>query len=276
MNPFQIVRLTPKSNCGQCGYPSCLAFATMVSRQGEEAAKCPFIDPAALASCQPLPTSGAGTDLSPAAAKEQMLITHLRHKIHDLDFAVIAAGLGADSGKDRSGRPTLLFSYLGREVRVDKQQTLLDGAPLEDPRDQILLYNYIASGGGRTPNNTWIGLESLPNSISKVRTLATYCEERIAALLTGRRPDLLPELAARLNGVAGPADLGATATAAMIIPVLPMLPLYVLFWNAAQEEGFSARIKVLFDHHVLDFLDLESLVFAAERLTDRLLELHRT
>ncbi|MCW5200548.1 DUF3786 domain-containing protein, partial [Desulfobulbus sp. F4] len=44
-------------------------------------------------------------------------------------------------------------------------------------------------------------------------------------------------------------------------------------WEADTEDGFAAKVKVLFDHHVLDFLDLESLVFAAERMADRLLEL---
>ncbi|MCI5159325.1 MAG: DUF3786 domain-containing protein, partial [Candidatus Electrothrix sp. AUS1_2] len=42
-----------------------------------------------------------------------------------------------------------------------------------------------------------------------------------------------------------------------------------------EEDGFDARVKILFDQHVMDFLDLESLVFAAERMADRLLALDR-
>jgi len=272
MNPLEIVRLTPKSNCGRCGHPSCLAFATMVARRAEQGAKCPFIDPSALiARTEPEP-SATTAGAAPAAVKEQMLIAHLRDKIRNLDFAAIAAGLGARSSQDPSGGQILLFSYLGREVRVDKEQCRLDGQPLEDPRDQILLYNYIASGGGRPPEQVWIGLESLPNSISKVRTLATYCEERLAALLSGGPAELLPTLTAGLHPLPAPADLGASATAALIIPVLPRVPVFILFWDAAPEEGFAARVKALFDHRVLDFLDLESLVFAAERLADRLME----
>ncbi len=41
------------------------------------------------------------------------------------------------------------------------------------------------------------------------------------------------------------------------------------------EDGFEARVKILFDQNVMDFLDLESLVFAAERMADCLLELDR-
>ena len=65
-------------------------------------------------------------------------------------------------------------------------------------------------------------------------------------------------------------DLGSSATSSLIVPVLPMIPQYLLFWEKEPEDGFEAKTKVLFDHHVLDFLDLESLVFSAERMAERL------
>jgi hypothetical protein len=68
---------------------------------------------------------------------------------------------------------------------------------------------------------------------------------------------------------AKPSQEENSASLAMIIPVLPMVPHYVLFWEAEPADGFDARVKILFDEHVMDFLDLESLVFAAERLADR-------
>lgn len=60
-------------------------------------------------------------------------------------------------------------------------QLTLAGGPPDDPRDQILLYNYVAFGGGVAPSETWIGMESLPNSISKISTLSTYCEQKLAS-----------------------------------------------------------------------------------------------
>ncbi|MDH3349096.1 MAG: DUF3786 domain-containing protein [Desulfobulbaceae bacterium] len=46
-----------------------------------------------------------------------------------------------------------------------------------------------------------------------------------------------------------------------------------MFWDEAEEEGFEAKVKVLFDHRVLQCLDLESLVFTAERMAERIVEL---
>jgi hypothetical protein len=61
----------------------------------------------------------------------------------------------------------------------------------------------------------------------------------------------------------------------LIIPVLPLVPQYLLFWEEDQDVGIEAKAKVLFDQNVLDFLDLESLVFSAERFAERLLQLEK-
>ena len=183
-----------------------------------------------------------------------------------IDLHNLAPSLGANCSAEQ---PELLqFSFLGRSVQLGKAGIFINGEPPADPRDQILLYNYVASGGGKKPEYTWVGMESLPNSISKIRTLSTYCEERIAKRFSDRVARLI-ELCAALDAV--PAEYNAAA--ALIIPVLPRVPLLLLFWNAEPEDGFAAKVKILFDQHVLNFLDLESLVFAAERTADRLLEL---
>jgi hypothetical protein len=76
--------------------------------------------------------------------------------------------------------------------------------------------------------------------------------------------------------VGGTVDRHSSASQGMIIPVLPMVPQHLLFWAAEPEEGFSAGVKMLFDQNVLDFIDLESLVFSAERLADRMAALFRS
>ncbi len=41
-SPIEILRLLPKSNCRECGYTTCLAFAAAVSRQYSSTARCPY------------------------------------------------------------------------------------------------------------------------------------------------------------------------------------------------------------------------------------------
>jgi len=269
MNPLEILQRTPKTNCGECGHPACLAFAAAVARAGAEITLCPYIDLQGLDTVTP----SSAKDLENLAEQvseehDLALVKHLQEKVGPLDFGVIASALGARWDKDN---PDVLFlRYLGQDVMLGKTKIRLDNNTVVDPRDQILLYNYVFSGGGRKPDNTWIGMESMPNSISKVKTLATYCEKRIAQHLSGKPSHILRDIGKQLDGHEGPADLSGSATSSLIVPVLPMIPQYLLFWEEEPEDGFDAKAKVLFDHHVLDFLDLESLVFSAERFAERL------
>ena len=271
MNPLEIVQRTPKTNCAECGYSTCLAFAAAVARAGADITLCPYID------LQGVETKVVSSkkdlvDLAEQVSEEQdlALVGHLQEKVSRLDFGSIAAALGASWSREKPD--VLTLRYLGQQVSLGKTSIVLDDNAVVDPRDQILLYNYVHSCGGRNPDGVWVGMESLPNSISKVKTLATYCEKKIAQHLSGRPADFLLEIGMQLDGYAGPAYLSFTATSSLVVPVLPMVPQFLLFWEEDPEVGIDEKVKVLFDHHVLDFLDLESLVFSAERLAERLIQ----
>lgn len=262
MNPLDIIQRTPKTNCGECGYAACLAFAANVARSGEDPRKCPYINLDGLDL-----NNRQGTSLDKLGEKHDLdLIRRLREKIADVDFARRASTLGIAPPDPASG--VLSFTYLGRHVLLGKNTLLIDDREPEDPRDQILLYNYIHFGGGTPASGNWIGLESLPNSISKVKTLATYCEERLAQIFTGMQRDALIALCQQIGGK--PVS-GSSADVALSIPVLPRLPQQLLFWDEDPQDGFPAKVKILYDANVLDYLDLESLVFSSERMADRLL-----
>lgn len=261
MNPLDIVRRTPKTNCAQCGYPTCLAFSAAVAKSGEDFRKCPYMDSTGLNAAEQI-----GPTLEELSGQRDLsLVQHLKNKIAELDFSLIAAPLGATFCGENG--QTLSFPFLAQEVLLSRNGILLDGCTPDDPRDQILIYNYVYSQGGPAPARDWIGLETLPNSISKVRTLATYCENRLAELFADFTVKRIMTACDRLGGVAQPSS---SATFGCIIPVLPMIPQYLVYWEAEPEDGFPAKVKILFDRQVLNFLDLESLIFSSERMADRL------
>jgi hypothetical protein len=260
LTPIAIAKRTPLTNCGQCGQPTCLAFGAAVIKTGLSLERCPFIDLTGLDLDQT-----ALPQLLDQGAKDLAFIAALKEKIAPFDLARLAPQLGATALAAAPG--TLSFRYLGQEVTLSKTTLLIDGQVPADPRDQILLYNYVHSCGNHPPSNAWIGMESLPNSISKIKTLATYGEERLARLFT-ELP--MAEIGPALATVDATATANQGADIAVIIPVLPMIPQCLLFWEEAPEDHFAARVKLLFDRHCLSYLDLESLVFSAERLADRL------
>lgn len=270
MNPLDFIKFTPKTNCGECNHPTCLAFAVAVTKGGADPALCPYIDQEELP--QELIRSKTGEGIESVnrgqVKRDLALVTHLKSKIKNVDFGKVASTLGAKWNPDD---PDLLsFVYLGRNIDLRKDSLYMDGTTLVDPRDQILLYNYVSFDGGTAPENDWVGMESLPNSISKVRTLAAYCEQPLARRFKGR-PQRLGEISRTVGSFIPQDKIGADV--AVIIPVLPCIPVYLLFWDEEPEDGFDSRVKVLFDRHVLDFLDIESLVFCAERMAERIVEL---
>jgi hypothetical protein len=246
-----------------------LAFSVAVTKGGADASRCPYLDPAGLG-CGGMQPGEDGIERVDRGQEERdmALVAHLKTKVRDVRFSDIAPRLGAELSVEQ---PDLLrFHYLGRLVELEKDGLQMEGNPLVDPRDQILLYNYVSSGGSNPPAGDWVGMESLPNSISKVRTLSAYCEQPLAKRFAGRATQF-----ARVCELVGgrPAGEDSSATLAYIIPVLPHLPLYLLFWDEEPDDGFESRVKVLFDRHVLEYLDIESLVFAAERMAEHLMEL---
>lgn len=260
LSPLDIVKRTPGNNCGACGYPACLAFGAAVIARGEDPAKCPFLDRTGL-------DLGDNLPLADSRQRDLELIRHLKDKIGSLSFAALAPALGA---VHRPVDDTLLLLYLGRETVIGHAGILLDGREPEDPRDQILLYNYVAMASATPVSGEWIGMESMPNSISKIKTLERYCEQPLTELFSKTAPDSITAILPRLGG---DQTASASASLALTIAVLPKIVQQILFWEAEPEDGFPARIKVLFDRSALNFLDLESLVFSAERMADRWAEL---
>ncbi len=260
MNPHDILKRVPKTNCGECGYPACLAFAANVSKSGEDPHKCPYIDLDGFEF-----QDNDNTDLSKMSREHDLsLIGHLKDKIQGLNFQTLTTPLQVTCENN-----ILHFTYLGQQVIVSKSTLLINDKEPEDPRDQILIYNYIHFGGGNPPSAEWIGLESVPNSISKIRTLATYCEQKLSTFFTGKP---FSEIEDFCKAVGGEIQPNGTADIVAFIPVLPRIPQQILFWNEDQDDGFDAKVKVLYPANVMDYLDLESLVFTSERMAELIMD----
>lgn len=262
---MEVLKRLPRTNCGDCGQPTCLAFATQVIKEGEDLGKCPHLaagdEFGKLLRAQQL--SGLGRRRESVAISLEVL----QEKVAPLDFAALAAGLGADYGEEAS-RPYLAIPYFGSCLQVFKDELRYPPGALADPWDAILLYNYIASRGSQLPAGNWIAYNSLPNSVSKAKTLARL-ERELAAHFSGRA-DALTEKAAGL-GAEMVAVGGEDADVQAVFQPLPRLPILLLFWDADQTEGFEAQCRLLFDATVSEYLDLEALLFLVEHLLARLM-----
>jgi hypothetical protein len=266
ISALQLFKHLPRTNCGECGFPTCLAFATQVVVEGADLTGCPYLSAAAQALAGTLAAqqqNGVGRKRDNFAIALQFL----QEKVAPLDFAALAAGLGATSDQE-DGRPFLSLPYFGRTVQVFKDEVRHPLGVAENPWDAILLYNYIASQGQRPPCGQWIKFQGLPNSVSKTKTLLRLQKQLAEAFSgkTGRLDRKARELGGEPVAVAQEADLQ------FLFQPLPRLPLLLVFHDAEPEEHFEAEAHFLFDAQVMDYLDLESLLFLVERLMDQLME----
>jgi hypothetical protein len=263
---LELLKALPRTNCGDCGQPTCMAFATRVIKEGEALEKCPYLPPAAQALALSI---SAQQEKGEGRRRESLAISLevMHHKVAPLDFRALAHGLSAVYGEE-DGRPCLTLDYFGQSLTVFKDEVRYPAGAAANPWDAILLYNYIASGGKSMPDGTWISFQSLPNSVSKAKTLARL-EKEMAAHFAGKAAQLRRQAAALS---AAPAQAAENADFQGIFRPLPRVPVLLLFWDADPEEDFQALAHFLFDAAVGDFLDLESLLFAVEQLMDRLMQ----
>jgi len=121
---LEIYKLLPQSNCKECGFPTCLAFAMKLAQKGTDLDKCPRVSDEAkaaldAASAPPikLVTIGAG-DRAFSVGNETVMYRHektffhepglvIRVKCDDPQIAEVAARV-ADYGLERVGMPLSL------------------------------------------------------------------------------------------------------------------------------------------------------------------------
>lgn len=266
LTPIHLYKLTPKTNCGQCGLDSCLAFATQVIVGQADLQACPFLEPAEL---EPFRIQLEEQHRSGIGVKREgfeKALTFLRGELKKCDFPGIAPKLGGQMTQ-LDGQPALRLDYFGRPVLVTHEDASMESDESLNPYEKILIFNYIL-GSGAEPSGSWVGMETLPNSVSKVKSLISHCQEPLAKASTGRI-SILPEIASRWGTSVQLSEERVDFAAEF--PVLPKLSIRVLWWDEDPAEGFQAHTKYLFDSRVLQIIDLESLVFASEQITDRLL-----
>jgi len=269
LGPLDLYKKLPKTNCGDCGQPSCLAFATQVVGYGHELGGCPHLEEAVFKEIGSLLHNQREKGVYVKKENHQIAHEHLKEKIKNHDFQAIASGLEVIYSVD-NGAEFLEIPYFGRTVIMTHSGIQQQDDEEFDPWDEILLYNYIFFSGSKPLSGKWVGLESFPNSLSKRVALDDGCHKRINQVFAGAK-NALKKACLKLGGV--PVTEGHSGDLAFHFYPLPKMPLLLLFWDEDKEEGFEAQTKVLFDNVALEYLDLEGLTFVAEKLAENLISI---
>jgi hypothetical protein len=271
--PLSVVDLykevLPKTNCRDCGWPTCLAFAGMVVSEQYPLSDCPHLDPDVHRRCQSELAAqyqaGKWTkrDLAQDAlkwAKERSAATAMEALPARLGGRLIA----------REGQKALEIPYFNGSVVIAADRiTRSDGSELNH-WEQVFLYNHVAQGGVGFPTGRWKGFREFPNTVSKVKNMAAEVEAPLVHRFQGR----LKELETSALNIGGCDVTGEyqSADRAILFRPLPRVPVLLMFWDVDPADGFEAEAKLLFDETIVEHLDIESVVFLSVRLRQLLCE----
>ncbi|HMK93596.1 MAG TPA: (Fe-S)-binding protein, partial [Thermoleophilia bacterium] len=128
---LQIYKLLPQTNCKECGYPTCLAFAMKLAQKGAELEACPYVSDearAALAAAAAPPIHlvdvGAG-ERRFEVGNEVAMFRHEKTFYHQ-------PGLVVRVSSDDPALATLAADVAAYEIERVGMKLTLDGLCLED------------------------------------------------------------------------------------------------------------------------------------------------
>lgn len=268
--PLTLYQLTPRTNCRDCGLPTCLAFATQVVKGEVPVDKCPHLDPKIREYVRSRVASQLKEGFGLKKEDFQISLDYLFEELKKvgLDDCARRHGLAVEIRNNKRGLVLPFLSY--RLFVAEDEITVLDGNTVLDPWEKVFCLNYLIRKQGK-PSGEWVGFESLPGSVSKIRNVRIYCEQPLSDLVSGK----LEEFADKVKNLEAKIVPGESADLCLQFDVFPELSIRILFWDSQPEEGFEARVKFLFDKNVLSIIDLESLSFACQKLTDRIMSIAR-
>jgi hypothetical protein len=263
---LDIVKILPGANCGKCGYATCMAFAIAVLKDGVPLENCQDLSREALGIAKLVrEQQKIGTGTGREAFDASVLV--MRQKIAPLDFALLAPGLGAQSGEENGAR-YLAFNYFGKPVKVFKDHIIYPEDMTLDPWDDIFLYNFICSQGNASPTGRWISFNELPGALNS--SLALNLSGQNMLTWNDEGVEILKQRAYQIG--AWPAPIETSADLALMFQPLDMLPMLLLYYRAEVEEGMDAQLQFLFDANVGSYLDYEGAFFLVKRMREMLAE----
>jgi hypothetical protein len=241
INHLEIYKRLNKSNCRDCGVPTCMAFALAVINGEKNIEDCPHLDAKIIKEL-------AGTIVKRDRDMDfETAIGPLKKAISGVDFSTAAKGLGA---KVDGGR--LRIKCLGKDFFVDEKGNL-ESAIHINTWIMMPLLKYIKTGGNRRLSGKWVSFDELKKGKTMEKYFKRRCEEplqRLADSHTSIFFDLLNIFGAKSMP-------GFSADYARLIHPLPKVPFLILYWKP--EEHFQSKLKVLLDSSADAYLDAHSI-----------------
>ncbi len=261
------VRILPQTNCKDCGFTTCIAFAGMVVSEKLPLQNCPHIDPGLLDKTQKELNEqyAQGKWLKKDMAAEALTLAKGKAGSMTLEQVAQRIGGSLQTGSTAGpfkGTPHMILPYFNQTVLISKDR-VTDHSGFDLTRnEQTFIYIHMARGGTCSPTGNMKSFKEFPNTVSKIVSMRDQVETPLKKTFSSRGEAL--ETACKNAGGINVKDRYESPDLAFQFRVFPKIFVTLLFWD--ENEGFEANAKLLFDETTLDHLDIEAIMFLSEHL----------
>ncbi len=260
-------KVLPRTNCKDCGFLTCIAFAGKVVSEKYPLKNCPHIPADVLEPAQKELEQQykEGKWLKKDMAAEAL--EWARQKAASMELSDIARRIGGDFGIE-AGQEKITLPCFNKTLTITSQGVAdVSGRPLSR-NEQTFVYIHMAQGGSTEPTGKRKSLKEFPNTVSKILSMREHIENPLKKTFAGH----LDRLVSACEGFGGKnvkADYEAPDLA-YEFSGFPKVPVVLLFWD--EKDEFEADAKLLFDETIIRHLDIESIMFLSEHLANSLME----
>lgn len=259
--------ILPKTNCKDCGFPTCMAFASMVVSEKHPIKNCPHLTPEVIEACEKelAEQYAAGKWLKRDMKEDALKWAKERSasmKIEDLPDRI--------GGKliEENGQPALELPYFNDHIIITHDEIRKKDGSAMTRYEQVFIYIHMAQGGSALPSGKWRNLVEIPNTVSKIKSMVDQVEAPLIEKFQGNTTALI-QASINFGGI-DKHDEYPTSDVAMLFVPLPRVPVMLMFWDGEEADGFGAEAKLSFDDTITQHLDIESIMFLSERLRELL------
>jgi hypothetical protein len=186
ISPVDLDRdVLPKTNCGQCGLKTCIAFASMVIANQTKLEQCPYLEDKTLVAytAQLQEQYARGKWINRNMAKDAL--EWARKRAASMDIRDLPARIGG-SLIEKEGKASLELPYLQDTVWVTGEKVLRQDGRELGHWETVFILNHLAQGGRVSPTGKWKGLVEFPNTVSKIKSMKSHVEDPLIQAFSGK------------------------------------------------------------------------------------------
>ena len=230
LNPLELYKHLPQTNCGRCLLPSCLAFAAGVVAGSKKPGDCPFLSK----SLQEQLT-GHLQPRSKLEPNQAQFLNRLEEKIRIIDFAKIAPRIGATC---KDGQ--LVIHSMGKDFFIDQHGQLHSECHII-PWVKAPLLSYVTNKTHQRITGDWITFRELKGGIDWQGLFTSRCERPLQQL-ADEHPELLGDI---IDLFMGRQTEAFDADIALVLHPLPHFPILICYQET--EEDLESKLTIFFD-----------------------------